>query len=76
MNNYQDQYTLADHRRAELMREAEAHRLSLNVEQPGLADRLLTNVGDWMVAEGTRLKNRNAENKLTETQRSALSAEY
>ncbi len=58
MNTYQHQTIQADHRRNELMREAQASRLSQPDNQPALTDRLLANVGEWMVAEGTRLKER------------------
>ena len=57
MNTYQHQYAQSEQRRAQLLREAEAERLTQN-DQPGLADRLLANVGEWMVTEGTRLKER------------------
>lgn len=58
MNTYQHQSIQADHRRTELMREAENSRLSHPVDQTTLTDRLLANVGEWMVTEGTRLKAR------------------
>ena len=58
MNTYQHQSIQADYRRNELMREAEASRLSQPADQTAFADRLLANVGEWMVAEGTRLKAR------------------
>ena len=58
MNTYQHQTIQANHRRNELMCEAEANRLSHPDNQPALTDRLLANVGEWMVAEGTRLKAR------------------
>ena len=60
-HNYYHQATHADQHRDTLLREAETHRLSQEVEQPGLTTRLMTNVGDWMITEGTRLKNRTAE---------------
>jgi hypothetical protein len=58
MNLYYQQFTQADQRREQLLREAEAQRLSQAAAQPGLTDRLLTSVADWMVSEGTRLRNR------------------
>ncbi len=71
MNTYHNQHAQANYRREELLREAEIERLSQTTEQPGLADRLLTNVGEWMVSEGTRLKNKSAE-----AHRNVLRAEF
>ena len=65
-HNYYHQANHADQHRANLLREAETQRLSQEVEQPGLTTRLMTNVGDWMITEGTRLKNRTAEVQGTE----------
>ena len=61
MNSYQDQIIQADQHRFQLMREAEAHRLLSEAEQPCLTNRLLANVGEWMIAEGTRLKGKTAD---------------
>jgi hypothetical protein len=58
MITYYQQSIQADDHRAELLREAEAKRLSRSAGQPALTDRLLVSVGDWMVTEGTRLKRR------------------
>ena len=76
MNSYHNQYAQADYRRETLLREAEADRLSQVYEQPGLADRLLTNVGEWMVSEGTRLKNRTPESKSADAPQNVLRAEF
>lgn len=57
MNPYYHQTSQADARRERLMHEAEQDRLVRQdmPQQPGLADRVLANLGDWMVTEGTRL---------------------
>ena len=58
MNIYQHQSIQANHRREQLMREAETNRLFQSDDQIAFTDRILANVGEWMVTEGTRLKGR------------------
>jgi hypothetical protein len=70
MNSYHQLYAQSEQRRVELMREAEIDRLLQAPETQGLSDRLLSGLGEWMVNEGTRLKQRRA---ATETQPAAYS---
>ncbi|MBZ0279924.1 MAG: hypothetical protein K8L97_04235 [Anaerolineae bacterium] len=60
MKHYQHETAEIAHRQAQLMREAEVDRMlqAQQIYQPGLAARVLTNVGEWMIAGGTRLKLR------------------
>ncbi|MEZ4667909.1 MAG: hypothetical protein R3E39_08345 [Anaerolineae bacterium] len=60
MNIYRDAAQKADQRREHLLREAEYERLA-RVAQTGqrqAGDRLLSAVGNWMIASGKRLKER------------------
>lgn len=66
MQQYKMNREIAEERRQRLMHEANQYRLRSvsQVYRPGLVARLLTNVGGWMVAEGTRLQSRyNEANK-------------
>ncbi len=60
MKHYQHETAEIQHRQAQLMREAEVNRMlqARQVYQPGLAARILMNLGEWMITEGTRLKLR------------------
>lgn len=60
MQHYDEHVQLAADRRRALMHEAAAARMAGagQVYQPGLSGRILARVGDWMIAEGTRLKIR------------------
>lgn len=70
MKHYQHEVADSNYRQTQLMREAEVDRMiqARQVYQPGLAARVLANVGDWMIASGTRLKLRYKLNQ-SQTQR-------
>jgi hypothetical protein len=74
--NYYHQTAQVDQHRQKLMREAQSYRISRLVRQTGLASRFLSNVGNWMISEGTRLKSRSLESASTQAQRKLLSPEY
>lgn len=66
MNNYHHLYNQAELRRAELIHEAETDRLINKPVNPGLSDRVLSGLGEWMINEGTRLKQRGIEPESTQ----------
>lgn len=61
MNIYRDAAQQADQRRDKLLHEAEQERLAQAAQsgQQHGADRVLAAVGEWMIASGKRLKERN-----------------
>jgi hypothetical protein len=60
MKPYHPEDVQAAQRRIKLNREAEMDRLAklAQGDQPGLTDRVLSSLGEWMIASGTRLKGR------------------
>lgn len=67
MNHYEHQIADISHRTSTFMHEAEQARLAQlqHIYTPGMAGRVLARMGEWMIAEGTRLKRRYNPQPLT-----------
>lgn len=63
MKSYQNDTQIVRDRQRQFMRAADNHRLiqMAQVYRPGIAGRVLAGLGGWMIASGTRLRQRYAE---------------
>lgn len=63
MKSYQNDTQIVRDRQRQFMRAADNYRLiqMAQVYRPGIAGRVLAGLGGWMIASGTRLRQRYAE---------------
>lgn len=65
MKPYHPEDVQSAQRQIKLKGEAEMERLARLAQghQPGLTDRVLSSIGEWMIASGTRLKGKVASDE-------------